>query len=129
MQKQSGEEISLIKITKSVYDKPDKTDGERILVMRFWPRGVSREKAKIDGWLKDLGTEKELIKKWKSGKVTWKEFSDQYRQSLKGKEGLLNELVEKSTKGNVTLLCTDRDPTTCHRSILAIEIEKLQVNK
>jgi uncharacterized protein YeaO (DUF488 family) len=115
----------LIKIEKSVYDKPEATDGERILVMRIWPRGVSREKMKIDSWLKDLGTEKDLIKKWKGGKLTWKEFATDYRKSLKGKEKLLADLAEKSKKGTITLLCTDKDPTRCHRSLLAKEIERI----
>jgi uncharacterized protein YeaO (DUF488 family) len=115
----------LIKITKSVYDKPELTDGERILVMRIWPRGVSRKKMKIDTWMKDLGTEKDLIKKWKSGQVDWKQFANDYRKSLKGKEELLHQLAEKSREGNITLLCTDKDATHCHRSLLAKEIEKI----
>lgn len=117
----------MIKITKSVYDKPEESDGERVLVMRIWPRGVSREKMKIGAWVKELGTEKDLIKKWKNGKISWKEFADDYRKSLRGKEGLLKELAEKSAKGNITLLCTDKDPATCHRSLLANEIEKIQL--
>lgn len=117
----------MIKITKSVYDKPEESDGERVLVMRIWPRGVSREKMKIDTWVKELGTEKDLIKKWKNRKISWKEFADEYRKSLRGKEGLLTELAERSTKGNVTILCTDKDPTRCHRTLLADEIEKIQL--
>jgi uncharacterized protein YeaO (DUF488 family) len=112
----------LIKTQKTVYDKPESSDGERILVMRIWPRGVSKDK--IDEWMKDLGTERELIKKWKSGKVTWEEFSKEYRQSLKGKEDLLKDLAQRSEKGNITLLCTDKDPKRCHRTILAEEIQK-----
>jgi uncharacterized protein YeaO (DUF488 family) len=115
----------LIKIEKSIYDTPDKADGERILVMRLWPRGMSKERLKIDAWLKELGTEKDLIKKWKSAKITWNEYAAAYRKSLKGKEKQLQELADKSAKGNVTLLCIERDPTKCHRSILAKEIEKI----
>jgi uncharacterized protein YeaO (DUF488 family) len=114
----------LIKIAKSVYDKPEAADGERILVMRIWPRGVSREKKKIDSWIKDLGTERDLIKKWKSGKIGWKEFASEYMRSLKGKEDLLQQLADKSSEGTITLLCTDKDPARCHRSLLAGEIEK-----
>lgn len=120
----------MIKITKSVYDKPEADDGDRVLVMRIWPRGVSREKMKIDIWMKDLGTERDLIKKWKTEQVSWKEFANDYRKSLKGKEDLLQELANRSINGNVTLLCTDRDPSQCHRSLLAKEIEKIkQVGK
>ena len=117
------------RISKSVCDKPEAEHGERVLVMRIRLRGVSRKKMKIDTWIKDLGTEKDLIKKWKSGKVSWKQFASDYKKSLKGKEELLQELIDKSTNGNVTLLCTDRDPAQCHRSLLAKEIEKIKSRK
>jgi uncharacterized protein YeaO (DUF488 family) len=115
---------AVIKIEKSIYDKPEPSDGERILVMRLWPRGVSKEKAKIDEWLKDLGTERELIKKYKAGKMSWTDYKKEYKKSLKGKEHLIKDLAARSRKGNVTLLCVERDPSRCHRSILAEEIGK-----
>lgn len=107
--------------TKSIYDPPRRNDGRRVLVMTLWPRGVS--KGKVDVWLKELGTPRELIKKWKGGEVTWAEFSRGYRSSLKGKEGLLKSLAAESRKGTVTLLCTEKDPSACHRSILKEAIE------
>ena len=55
----------MIKTAKTVCDKPESSDGKRILVMRLWPRGVARDK--VDVWLKELGTEKELIKKVEIG--------------------------------------------------------------
>jgi uncharacterized protein YeaO (DUF488 family) len=116
----------MIRTEKSVYDKPERSDGQRILVMRLWPRGVSKEKAKIDEWMKDLGTERDLIKKWKSGKVSWKQFESEYRKSLKGKETMLEDLASRSRNGVITLLCTDKDPAHCHRTLLAEEIEKIK---
>ena len=115
----------MIKTEKTIYDKSEPSDGERILVMRIWPRGISKERAKLDAWMKDLGTERELIKKWKSGKVTWPEFEREYRQSLKGKEEVLKDLAARSRKGDITLLCTDKDPARCHRTILADAIRKM----
>jgi uncharacterized protein YeaO (DUF488 family) len=115
----------LINVSKTVYDKPEASDGVRILVMRFWPRGISKDRIKINAWMKDLGTEKTLIKKWKGGKISWKDFANEYRNSLKGKKALLQELADMTKKGNVTLLCTDKDPERCHRSLLAKEIEKV----
>jgi uncharacterized protein YeaO (DUF488 family) len=114
----------LIRTDKTVYDKPESSDGERILVMRLWPRGVSKEKAKIDSWMKELGTERDLIKKWKNGTASWQQFEKEYRKSLKGKESLLRDLAAKSRKGNITLLCTDKNPAQCHRTILADAIRK-----
>ena len=112
----------MIKTAKSVYDKPEPADGERILVMRTWPRGISKEK--VDLWLKDLGTERDLIRLWKGGKLDWREYSKRYVASLKGKEDLLKQLAEKSRDGTVSLLCTEGDPDKCHRSLLKEEIEK-----
>ncbi|MDV3276899.1 MAG: DUF488 family protein [Nitrososphaerales archaeon] len=112
----------MIQTAKSVYDKPGPDDGERILVMRTWPRGIS--KGKVDKWLKELGTDMDLIHEWKQGKVTWEEFSSRYVKSLKGKEEVLMELASESKKGTVTLLCTDKDETRCHRSLLRKEIER-----
>ena len=67
-----------MKIDKSIYDKPEKSDGKRILVMPMWPRGIKKEK--VDIWIKELGTPKEVIKKWKSGKIPWSEVVKEYRK-------------------------------------------------
>ena len=112
----------MLKTEKTVYDKPERSDGKRILVMKIWPRGISKDK--IDVWMKDLGTDRDLIKKWKSGKVSWAEFSKEYKKSLKGKEDLLKALAEESKQGDITLLCSDRDAKHCHRTLLAEEIQK-----
>jgi uncharacterized protein YeaO (DUF488 family) len=106
----------MLKTSKSVYDPPESSDGERILVMRTWPRGIS--KGKVDRWIKDLGTEKELIKKWKSGKMSWSDYSREYLSSLKGKEPLLHQLAEESKTRTVSLLCGCRDEKRCHRQLL-----------
>ena len=113
----------MIKIEKSVYSPPEKSDGRRILVMTLWPRGVSRDK--VDVWMKDLGTPRDLIKRYKSGKMSWKEYAAAYRRSLRGKEELLRSLAKESEKGTVTLLCTEKDPGSCHRSLLKEAIESL----
>ena len=117
--------MRMIKIEKSVYDRPEPSDGKRILVMKLWPRGISR--GKVDVWMKDLGTDRELIKEWKEGRIPWSEFAEEYNKSLKGKESLLRELAEESKSGTITLLCTDRDPGHCHRSLLKAAVEELQV--
>jgi len=113
----------VIKIEKSVYSPPEKSDGKRILVMTLWPRGVSKDK--IDVWMKELGTPRDLIKRYKSGKMSWKEYAAAYRRSLEGKEELLQRLAKESRKGTITLLCTEKDPESCHRSLLKEAIESL----
>ena len=111
-----------IRTEKTVYDKPEPADGVRILVMRLWPRGVSKDK--VDLWIKEVGTEKELIKLWKAGKLTWKEYSKRYVASLKGKESILEDLAARSKRQTITLLCVEKDADRCHRSLLKQQIEK-----
>ena len=111
----------MIKVEKSVYSQVEQSDGKRVLVMTLWPRGVSKDK--VDVWMKELGTPRDLIKRYKSGKISWEEYAPAYRGSLKGKEGLLKQLAAESKRGTITLLCTEKDPSTCHRSILKEVIE------
>lgn len=113
----------MIKISKTVYDPSELIDGKRVLVMSLWPRGISKQK--VDVWMKDLGTPRETIKKWKNGEITWAEFTREYRQSLRGKESLLSELSRESRGGTITLLCIEKDSARCHRSILKEAIESV----
>lgn len=112
----------MIKTEKTVYDKPESSDGKRILVMKIWPRGISKDK--VDVWMKELGTDRDLIKRWKAATISWNEFSKEYKRSLKGKEPMLEELARESVHGDITLLCSDRDADHCHRTLLAEEIQK-----
>jgi uncharacterized protein YeaO (DUF488 family) len=111
----------MIRIEKSVYSPPDPSDGTRILVMTLWPRGISKDK--VDLWMKELGTPRDLIRLYKAGKTSWADYAVEYRKSLKGKEKLLKSLAEQSKKGTITLLCTEKDPSSCHRSLLKAAVE------
>jgi len=102
--------------TRSIYEKPADDEGYRVLVMRYWPRGVRRNAA--DVWEKDLGTQPDLIKAWKEGKVTWQEFVKRYRASVATQKEKIAELAERSKKETVTLLCSCREESRCHRSVL-----------
>ncbi len=115
--------LSNIQIEKTVYDKPAPSDGKRILVMRLWPRGV--RKSSIDLWLKDVGTSRELIKEWKTGKLTWGEYEKRYRRDMKGdlQRKIVKEIAGYARQGPITLLCTDKDPNRCHRSLLRKLVE------
>ena len=114
----------MIRIDKSVYAPRESSDGKRILVMTLWPRGVSKDK--VDLWMKELGTPRDLIRLYKAGKVTWADYSKEYRKSLKNKEGILKELAAKSKNRTIPLLCTEKDPSSCHRSLLKEAIESMQ---
>jgi uncharacterized protein YeaO (DUF488 family) len=105
--------------TKSVYEPRGADDGLRLLVTRYWPRGVP--KGAVDRWLKELGTAPELIKLWKAGKIEWEGFRESYIAEFSDpvKSGALSELAEiVKGAGTVTLLCACKDEARCHRGIL-----------
>jgi len=81
----------------------------RILVDRLWPRGLSKEKAQVDLWLKDIAPSTELRKWFSHDPGKWTEFQARYRKELKSKAELLAELREKAAKGQVTLLYGAKD--------------------
>jgi len=98
----------MIKI-KRVYEEAEHDDGYRVLIDRLWPRGLSKKKLEMDEWLKEIAVSDEL-RKWFSHKPSrWEEFRKNYSAELKGKDKLLNSLVAKAGKGNVTILYGAKD--------------------
>jgi uncharacterized protein YeaO (DUF488 family) len=81
----------------------------RILVDRLWPRGLSKERARVDLWLKDIAPSTELRKWFSHDPNKWSEFQTRYRQELKSKADLVAILKEKAAKGPVTLLFGAKD--------------------
>lgn len=95
--------INQMKI-KRIYEKPDKEDGIRILVDRLWPRGLTKEKASIDLWLKDIAPSTELRRWFGHDPEKWKEFRKRYRDELKENEEQVFLLKDQMKKGKVTLV-------------------------
>ena len=89
---------------KRVYEEPAKEDGFRILVDRLWPRGLTKEKAKIDLWLKDIAPSNDLRKWYQHDPEKWLEFKRRYYSELKDKKESLDLIQAKAKKGTVTLL-------------------------
>jgi uncharacterized protein YeaO (DUF488 family) len=94
---------------KRAYDTPSREDGERVLVERLWPRGVSKAEARLDGWLKDLAPSTELRKWFGHDPAKWEGFERRYREELFGREEALQELRRKAKRGTVTLVYAARD--------------------
>lgn len=94
---------------KRVYEKPDKEDGIRILVDRLWPRGLTKEKASIDLWLKEIAPSTELRKWFGHDPEKWKEFEECYSDELKKNEEQVSLLKGQMKKGTVTLVYGARD--------------------
>ncbi|BBO20577.1 MAG: hypothetical protein HKUEN07_16810 [Rhodocyclaceae bacterium] len=93
---------------KRAYAAPAKSDGERILVDRLWPRGLSRDKAAIDHWLKEVAPSNELRQWFGHDPEKWPEFRKRYRAELKDNPALA-ELRDLSRKGTVTLVYSAKD--------------------
>jgi uncharacterized protein YeaO (DUF488 family) len=103
---------------KRIYDDPDPTDGTRILVDRLWPRGLSKEKARFDLWMKEVAPSSTL-RKWFDHKAErWPEFQARYREELRGNPAL-EDLRERAAAGTVTLLYGSRNREFNHAAVLA----------
>jgi uncharacterized protein YeaO (DUF488 family) len=94
---------------KRVYEEAEKEDGERILVDRLWPRGLTKEKAKVDLWLKDVAPSTELRKWFAHDPEKWTEFQSRYKDELKGKKEEVDLLRHEAAKGAVTLVYGAKD--------------------
>lgn len=94
---------------KRVYEQPDKKDGIRILVDRLWPRGLTKEKARVDLWLKDIAPSTDLRKWFAHDPGKWKEFSKRYQQELKENTGQVVLLKEQIKRGKITLVYAAKD--------------------
>jgi uncharacterized protein YeaO (DUF488 family) len=94
---------------KRVYEKPSRKDGVRILVDRLWPRGLTKERAAVNLWLKDVAPSTELRKWFAHDPAKWKEFQVRYRKELRQKKDALKLLKEKSQDHTVTLVYGARD--------------------
>ena len=96
---------------KRVYEVPDASDGFRILVDRLWPRGLSRDKAHIDLWLKDIAPSDRLRKRFHGKPDDWKAFCTAYSKELKSEaaQAAVKELLAHKRTGRITLLYASRD--------------------
>ena len=95
--------------TKRIYDAPAKTDGFRVLVDRVWPRGVTKEKASVDLWMKEIGPSTQLRKWFGHDPKRWDEFRKRYRAELEDRTDLLDDLRHHAAKGRLTLVFSAKD--------------------
>jgi uncharacterized protein YeaO (DUF488 family) len=106
---------------KRVYDTPSEDDGERFLVERLWPRGLTREAAALSGWLKDLAPSPALRRWFGHDPERWGEFQQRYAAELQvaDKQPLLHQLAAAAEHKTVTLVFAARD--TQHNSALVLK--------
>jgi uncharacterized protein YeaO (DUF488 family) len=101
---------------KRAYEPAARSDGTRILVDRLWPRGISKRKAALDGWCKEVAPSSALRKWFGHKPERFKDFAKRYRAELKGNPAL-EDL--RTIKGKVTLVYGARDPRINHAIVLA----------
>jgi uncharacterized protein YeaO (DUF488 family) len=94
---------------KRAYEAPGDKDGYRILVDRLWPRGISKEKAKIDYWPKELAPSTELRHWYGHEPEKWPEFKSRYFSELNGNPELVRELLQHMPGGRVTFVFSSKE--------------------
>lgn len=94
---------------KRIYEVSEKSDGFRILVDRLWPRGLSKDKASLDIWLKEIAPSTELRKWFQHDTKKWPEFQKRYIKELQSNKEVCSILEEKIKNDNVTLLYAAKD--------------------
>jgi uncharacterized protein YeaO (DUF488 family) len=94
---------------KRAYDAPAATDGYRVLIDRLWPRGISRERAKLDEWEKELAPSAELRQWFGHDPARFEEFRRRYIDELRHQRALLSTLRRRARDGTVTLVYSAHD--------------------
>jgi uncharacterized protein YeaO (DUF488 family) len=94
---------------KRAYEPPAPDDGERILVDRLWPRGVSRADAALDAWMKDIAPSTALRQWFAHDPARWDMFRDRYAEELRGHADLVEQLRERARRGPITLVYSAHD--------------------
>ena len=104
---------------KRVYDLPQQADGRRFLAERLWPRGLKKEAARLDGWLRDVAPSTRLRKWFGHDPGKWTEFQRRYRAELDRQPRAWQSILEAARRGDVTLLFSSRDAE--HNNVVALK--------
>ena len=105
--------------TKRIYDDPAPGDGHRVLIDRLWPRGVSRERAAIDEWARQLAPSDELRRWFRHRPERFQEFARRYRAELAAQRDELAALRRRARRGTVTIVFGARDERHSNAAVLA----------
>ncbi|MGB8310422.1 MAG: DUF488 family protein [Halobacteriota archaeon] len=109
---------------KRVYEKAENNDGLRVLVDRLWPRGVKKEEAKLDEWLRDIAPSSELRKWFSHDPNKWEGFKIRYEEELAQKEELLDKLIQDAKGKNITLVYASREKLFNNVTVLKALMEE-----
>ncbi|MHB8568104.1 MAG: DUF488 domain-containing protein [Nitrososphaerales archaeon] len=116
--------------TKSIYEKREDSDGIRVLVSRFYPRGVKR--SHFDSWIRDASPEANLLKDYRNKLINWRVFSTKFRRQLKSSQSskeAIERIAKWSKSETVTLLCYEKEGEKCHRHIVKSIVDRKHITK
>jgi uncharacterized protein YeaO (DUF488 family) len=103
---------------KRIYDPADPADGYRVLVDRLWPRGISKQRAAVDAWTRDLAPSTQLRQWFHHDRKRWTEFCTRYREELRQRAAELETLRQRASRQLVTLLYAAKDKQINHARVL-----------
>jgi len=104
---------------KRVYEPAAPSDGRRILVDRLWPRGLTKEAAAVDTWMKEIAPSAELRRWFGHAPSRWAEFKRRYRRELRGHQRLVRQIAAMASRRRVTLVYGARDEAHNDAQVLA----------
>lgn len=104
---------------KRIYDPAEAGDGYRVLVDHVWPRGVSRERAQLDEWARELAPSDELRQWFDHVPVRFDEFRARYRRELGDHDELIEKLRDRAKNGRLTIVYAARDREHNNAAVLA----------
>ena len=109
---------------KRVYEEPSKEDGFRVLVDRLWPRGLSKERANVDLWMKEIAPSDALRKAFHQEKVNWGEFEKRYLTELTKKKDLLEEIRKLEKEHGTICLVYGRNDEKQNQAVVLAKVLK-----
>jgi uncharacterized protein YeaO (DUF488 family) len=105
--------------TKRVYDPAEPADGHRVLIDHVWPRGLTRERARLDSWVRELAPSDELRKWFDHDPERFDEFRSRYRDELAAQAGRIDDLRRRAASGTLTIVYAARDREHNNAVVLA----------
>jgi uncharacterized protein YeaO (DUF488 family) len=111
---------------KRAYEEAKPEDGYRVLVDRLWPRGVSKERAQLDDWLKEVAPSDALRKSLHAGEVGWDEFRERYLAELESHREALRPLARRAASQRVTLVFSSRSTERNNATVVKDYLETLE---
>ncbi len=105
-------------VIKRVYEEPSEEDGYRLLVDRLWPRGITKERARLDAWNRDVAPSTELRKWFGHAPERFEAFAARYRAEMAERGELLQALREIAVSGRLTLVIAAKNPRINHAAVL-----------